>query len=299
MAEKGSRMEQQGLLLHVIGGFYYVEAADTVYECKARGSLRRDGISPVVGDRVGLRILDDGKGVLETVYPRRNVLVRPPVANIDCLAIVVSVAHPRPNLTIVDKLIALAEDKNIEPILVVTKTDLAEGSFPVEVYRKAGFSVFCVTSSDPSTALPLKAFLTGRITAFTGNSGVGKSTLLNLIEPALQRKTGEISDKLGRGKHTTRSAELIPLPDGGYLADTPGFSSLDTERLLPLEKDDVEAAFREFADYVGQCRFVGCSHVSEPKCAVRRAVEEGMISRSRYDSYVMMYEEASHRKNWK
>ncbi len=289
---------QQGLLLQVIGGFYYVEAAGAVYECKARGTLRREGMTPVAGDHVLIAISDEMHGTVEEVLPRRNVLVRPPVANLDCLAVVASVAQPRPNLLLLDKMIALAEDKGIEPLLIVTKIDLDGEVFPEDVYRQAGFSVFSVTNTDPATVQALKDVLQGRVTAFTGNSGVGKSSLLNLIEPSLMRETGEISQKLGRGKHTTRSAVLIPLPRGGYLVDTPGFSSLDTERAATVDKERLEDCFREFAPYLGDCRFAGCSHVHEPDCAIRTAVEQGDIAASRYDSYVTLYKEASMRKSW-
>lgn len=290
--------EQQGLLLEGIGGFYYVEAADTVYECKARGSLRRERITPVAGDRVAITVPDEGYGVLERVLPRRNVMVRPPVANLDCLAICVSVAQPRPNLLLLDKMIALAEDLSIEPLVVVTKTDLSAPPFPEQVYRDAGFTVFSVNTADPETAKPLRDFLRGKITAFTGNSGVGKSSLLNLLDPTLQRETGDISEKLGRGRHTTRSTVLIPLAGGGYLADTAGFSSLDTERMVTVDKERLFDCFREFAPYFGECRFTGCSHVHEPQCAVRQAVEDGKIAPSRYDSYTVMYAEANTRKPW-
>ena len=290
--------EQQGRLLQVIGGFYYVEAADTVYECKARGILRQQGISPVAGDRVTVTVSENGKGVVEGVLPRRNVLVRPPVANLDCLAIVVSLTQPRPHLLLVDKMIALAEHHDIEPIVIVTKTDLDAEPFPIDVYRNAGFSVFSTTVSDPTSVASLKEYLRGKATAFTGNSGVGKSTLLNLLDPSLMRETGEISQKLGRGRHTTRSAVLIPLLDGGYWVDTPGFSSLDTERVAVLDKELLGNCFREFGEYATQCRFTGCSHVSEPDCAVRNAVESGAIAQSRYDSYVAMYKEAQKRKQW-
>lgn len=289
---------KQGLLLQGIGGFYYVETADAVYECKARGSLRRDGIVPVAGDRVNISFSDESHGVLESVEPRNNLLVRPPVANLDCLAIVTSVADPRPNLLIIDKMLALSEDHGIEPVLVVTKTDLSAEEFPEETYRAAGFTVFSVTTEHPETVLPLKAFLRGKITAFTGNSGVGKTSLLNVIEPSIARETGEISRKLGRGRHTTRSVVLIPLPDGGYIADTPGFSSLDTERMLTIEKERLEDCFREFGEYLGHCRFTGCSHVHEPDCAVRSAVAEGKIASSRHNSYVTLYKEAASRKQW-
>ena len=290
--------QRQGLLLQGIGGFYYVEAADAVYECKARGALRREGITPLAGDRVTITLPADGYAVLEEVHPRRNHLIRPPVANVDCLVIVASVAQPRPNLLLIDKMIALAEDNGIEPILVVAKTDLPAEEFPLDTYRRAGFAVFAVTNTDAESVKPLKAYLRGKIAAFTGNSGVGKSTILNLMEPSLERQTGEISQKLGRGRHTTRSAVLIPLSDGGYLVDTPGFSSLDTERMITVEKDHLEACFREFDEYPLHCRFTGCSHVHEPDCAVRLAVENGEIAASRYESYVTMYKEADKRKSW-
>ena len=287
-----------GLVLQSIGGFYYVETADAVYECKARGAFRKEGVSPLAGDRVAVTIGDNGKGVLEEILPRRNALVRPPIANVDCLAIVASVAEPKPNLLLLDKLIAIAEDNAIEPIVVITKSDLEDTAALEDVYRKAGLPLFTVTNTDPTSARALAAFLAGKLTAFTGNSGVGKSSLLNVIDPALCRETGEISKKLGRGRHTTRSVVLFPLSGGGYLADTPGFSALDLERTQPIDKDDLFACFREFEPYFGQCRFTGCSHVSEPDCAIRTAVKNGEIAPSRYDSYVAMYNEAKLRKPW-
>ena len=291
-------MKQSGLILQSIGGFYYVETADAVYECKARGAFRKEGITPLSGDRVTITVQPDGSGTLEEILPRRNVLVRPPVANLDCLAIVASVTEPKPNLQLLDKLIAIAEDAAIEPIVVITKSDLDEADALESVYRTAGFPVFVVTNTNAASAAPLSAFLRGKITAFTGNSGVGKSSLLNLIDPALCRETGEISKKLGRGRHTTRSVELLPLSDGGYLADTPGFSALDIERTQPIDKDDLFDCFREFESYFGKCRFSGCSHVHEPNCAIRAAVEAGEIAPSRYESYVAMYNEAKVRKPW-
>lgn len=290
--------KQSGLILQSIGGFYYVETADAVYECKARGAFRKEGVTPLPGDRVMITVQEDGTGILEKILPRRNMLIRPPVANLDCLAIVASVADPKPNLPLLDTLIAIAEDASIEPIVVITKSDLDDTALLEAVYRDAGFPVFTVTNTGGTSAEPLKAFLQGKITAFTGNSGVGKSSLLNLIDPALHRETGEISKKLGRGRHTTRSVELLPLSGGGYLADTPGFSALDIERTQPIDKDDLFNCFREFAPYFGKCRFTGCSHIHEPDCAIRAAVDTGEIGRSRYDSYVAMYEEARLRKPW-
>lgn len=287
-----------GLILQGIGGFYYVEAADAVYECKARGAFRKDGITPLAGDRVTFTVSGEGVGTLETIAPRRNSLVRPPIANVDCLAIVASVTEPKPNLQLLDTLIAIAEHNGIEPIVVITKSDLEDTAALEEIYRKADLPLYVVTNTDPATAAPLKARLAGKLTAFTGNSGVGKSSLLNLIDPALCRETGEISKKLGRGRHTTRSVTLFPLSGGGYLADTPGFSALDIERTQPIDKDDLFDCFREFAPHFGKCRFTGCSHVHEPDCAIRGAVEAGEIAESRYHSYVALYEEARLRKPW-
>lgn len=290
---------KNGLILQGIGGFYYVEAADAVYECKARGSFRREGIVPVAGDRVRFSVGADGAtGTLEEILPRRNVLIRPPVANLDQLAVVASVIEPAPHPLLLDKLIAIAEEKEIEPLLVITKTDLQDGSVWEETYTKAGFSVFTVTVTDPDTAAPLKERLRGKVTAFAGNSGVGKSSLLNVIDPEYARETGEISQKLGRGKHTTRSAVLFPLADGGYIADTAGFSALDMERIHPIDKEYVEDCFREFRPLFGNCRFTGCAHIHEPDCAIKAAVESGEIPQTRYDSYVAMYEQALQRKQW-
>ena len=294
-----SNQTKSGIILQSIGGFYYVETADAVYECKARGAFRKEGITPLSGDRVTVSVQGDGVGVLEEILESRNRLLRPPVANLDCLAIVVSVTDPKPNLFLLDKMIALAEDNAIEPIVVITKSDLDDTAMLEAVYRQAGFPLFVVTNTDAESVIPLKAFLKGKITAFTGNSGVGKSSLLNLIDPALHRETGEISKKLGRGRHTTRSVVLFPWSDGGYLADTPGFSALDLERTQPIDKERLFDCFREFSPYFGACRFTGCSHIHEPDCAVRAAVKAGEISPSRYESYVNLYKEAEQRKPWK
>ncbi len=292
-------VNQNGLILQGIGGFYYVETADAVYECKARGSFRRDGVSPVAGDRVEIAINADGvTGTLQRICPRRNVLVRPPVANLDQLAVVASVSEPAPHPMLLDKLIAIAEENDIEPLLVITKADLQDTSLWEETYRKVGIPVFTVTVERPETALPLLRQLEGRITAFAGNSGVGKSSLLNMIDPTWQRETGEISQKLGRGRHTTRSAVLFPLPNGGYIADTAGFSALDMERIHPINKERLEDCFREFRPFFGQCRFTGCAHVHEPDCAVKAAVAAGDIPQTRYESYCAMYAQAEQRKSW-
>lgn len=281
-----------------IGGFYYVKVEDTVYECKARGVFRKEGISPLAGDRVLITLNDNKTGTVEEILPRRNCLVRPPLANLDCLAVVVSIAEPRPNFLLLDTLIAIAENNAIEPILVVTKADLQDTKEIENIYTHAGFKVFVITNTDATTVVPFKQFLQGKITAVTGNSGVGKSSLINLIDQSVHRETAEISQKLGRGRHTTRSAELIPLSFGGYLADTAGFSVLDLEKAMPIESEELMSCFREFEPFFGKCRFTGCSHVHEPDCAIHYAVENGEISRSRYESYTALYEETKKQKKW-
>jgi len=280
-----------------IGGFYYVEAADMVYTCRARGIFRRQGVAPVAGDRVTISAKEDGTGMLEEVLERKNVLVRPPVANLDVLVLVASVCHPRTNTLVLDKMIAVAEKKGICPIIVINKSDLGDPSELERIYHSTGLECFTVSANDPNTLQPLRQRLAGQICVFAGNSGVGKSSILNGIDPSLALSTGEISEKLGRGRHTTRTATLYHFADG-YLVDTPGFSSLDMEQVESIHKDELADCFREFAPYEGKCRFIGCAHYREPKCAVREAVADGAIAQSRYDSYVAMYEAVKDKKEW-
>lgn len=287
----------QGIVLRSIGGFYYVEAADMVYTCRARGIFRRQGITPVAGDRVMISTKEDGTGMLEEVLERKNVLVRPPVANLDVLVLVASVCHPRTNTLVLDKMIAVAEKKGICPIIVINKSDLGDPAELEQIYHSTGLECFTVSANDPQSLIPLRRRLSGQICVFAGNSGVGKSSILNGIDPTLELSTGEISEKLGRGRHTTRTATLYHFADG-YVVDTPGFSSLDMEQVESISKDELADCFREFEPYIGQCRFIGCAHYREPKCAVRAAVEAGKIAQSRYDSYVSMYEAVKDKKEW-
>ncbi len=288
---------KQGIILRGIGGFYYVETADAVYTCRARGNLRRQGITPVAGDRVEIEVQPSGEGFLTQVLERRNNLLRPPVANLDLLVLVASVCQPTTNTLVLDKMIAIAEKKEITPIVVINKADLADPSELEETYRKAGLECFVVSAMQPDSLEPLRKRLAGHISVFSGNSGVGKSSILNAIDPSLVLETGEISQKLGRGRHTTRTATLYHLADG-YIVDTPGFSSLDLEQVEPINKDELADCFREFAPFVNDCRFIGCAHYKEPNCGVRQAVEEGLIARSRYESYVTMYEAVKDKKEW-
>ena len=289
---------ENGLILQGIGGFYYVEAAEGVYECRARGSLRKLGVTPMAGDRVRITVQDDGKGVLEEVLPRKNSLIRPPVANVDVLVMIISVTDPEPSLPVIDRMLAVAEHKGIEPLLVFNKTDLRSSEALEALYRRAGFYVLSVRAIEPQTLEPLKALLRGKICAFAGNSGVGKSSMINVLDPTLGLEVGETSKKLGRGRHTTRSACLYPQEGGGYLADTPGFSSLDAQRLEHIDKDELAECFREFVPFLGDCRFTSCSHTVEKGCAVRAAVEDGTIAVSRHESYMALYAEAKEWKEW-
>ena len=287
----------QGIILRSIGGFYYVEAADTVYTCRARGHFRRQGVTPVAGDRVSILVDEDGTGTVDAVLERKNVLVRPPVANLDVLVLVASVCHPRTNTLVLDKMIAVAEKKGICPIIVINKSDIGDPSELESIYHTTGLECFTVSANDPKTLEPLRRRLAGQVCVFAGNSGVGKSSILNGIDPSLELTTGEISEKLGRGRHTTRTATLYHLADG-FVVDTPGFSSLDMEQVESIDKEELADCFREFAPYEGKCRFVGCAHYREPNCAVRAAVEAGEISGSRYESYVSMYEAVKDKKEW-
>ena len=286
-----------GIIIKITGGFYYVEAADSVYECKARGVFRKRGTSPLVGDIVDITVPDDGYCSVDKIHDRRNSLVRPALANLDNLMIISSVKEPDVNLYLIDKMTAAAVNKEITPIVVFSKSDLAQTDDLVEIYRKVSLPVFSFSSVDNRGLDEIKAVLKDKVTAFCGNSGVGKSTLLNALFPELSLQTGEISDKLGRGRHTTRTVELFK-KHGGYIADTPGFSTVDIERFELIRKDELKFAFPEFDRYFGTCQFNSCNHVCEKGCRVLEAVEEGIIPRSRHDSYVRMYNEVKDIKEW-
>lgn len=288
---------EKGIITKLIGGFYYVEAAEKVYECKARGAFRIKGSSPCVGDYVGIGVPDDGYCVIEKVLPRKNSIVRPALANIDRLVIVSSIISPSPNTLIIDKMIATAVKKNIEPMLVISKTDLEPPDGLYKIYSNSGINTLCFSSKDFNADELKSRILTNGITAFTGNSGVGKSTLLNAMFPGIAAETGDISKKLGRGRHTTRTVELYKT-DSGYVADTPGFSTVDLQRYEIIKKDELAGCFTEFEPYLDDCRFTSCSHTKELGCAVLRAVEEGKIEKSRHQSYVTMYNEVKDLKEW-
>ena len=294
-----TKMDNTGLIIKGIGGFYYVRTVDgDTVTCKARGAFRKAKITPLVGDRVKYSMVDDEEGVIDEILPRKNSLVRPPVANIDRLFIVSSVKDPSPSTLIIDKTIAAAEIKDIEPVLVITKTDVGEYEELKDIYSSVGIKTVFVSSVTKEGTEEVRELLKGCISAFTGNSGVGKSTLLNAIMPELFLETGETSKKLGRGRHTTRHVELFETEGNGYVADTPGFSTMDMERYDLIEKEKLPFGFREFEPYLGECKFTSCSHTCEKGCAVLEAVNEGKIKRSRHDSYVAMYNEVKDIKQW-
>ena len=288
-------MSVKGIITKGIGGFYYVEVANATYECKARGVFRKEKITPLVGDIVEITINEQAENTIDKIFDRKNFLNRPPVANIDNLFIVVATIEPKPNFLVIDKLVAMAEYKNIEPTIIVSKSDLASASEIVDVYSKSGITV--LNTADDSELDKIKSLMKDKITAFTGNSGVGKTTLLNKIDANLNLATGAISNKLGRGRHTTREAQLFNVC-GGYVIDTPGFSSFEFDKTEIIKKDDLPYCFREFREYLGECKFTSCAHVNDKGCKICEAVENGEISRIRHENYISLYNQAKEIKEW-
>lgn len=289
----------EGIILKGIGGFYYVDTADGLIECKARGRFRKTVGKPIVGDRVTLEVQpEDGTGYLLDIAPRKNSLVRPAVANLDLVVAVASAASPVTDPFLIDKVTAIAVHKEIGVLVVINKTDENPGDELFETYQKSGIDVLRVSALTGEGIDALKARLRGRVAAFAGNSGVGKSSVLNRIDPQFGAEVGAISDRIGRGKHTTRHVELHPIEGGGYIADTPGFSSFETEQMDLVLAEDLQYAFPEFEPYIGQCQFTGCAHVKEKGCAVLAAVAAGEIAKSRHESYVKLYDSVKDLKQW-
>ncbi len=285
----------KGIITKGIGGFYYVEVANATYECKARGVFRKKRISPLVGDTVEITVNENAENTIDSICERKNFLIRPSVANIDNLIIVVATVEPSPNFLVIDKLIAMAEFKNIEPVIVISKTDLSSQQEIFDVYKDTGIPIVALNTDEDYNRV--KEIMYGKINAFTGNSGVGKTTLLNHLDPSLNLSTGEISDKLGRGRHTTRQAQLFSVC-GGYIIDTPGFSSFDFEKIGVIKKDELAECFREFRPYLGGCKFTSCAHTGDKGCAICEAVANGKISKVRHNNYVFMYNQAKEIKEW-
>lgn len=291
-------MTTDGIIIKGIGGFYYVEAADgTIYECKARGVFRKEKITPLAGDRVEISVEENNKNSIYKILERRNFFKRPPIANVDKLVIVSSVCDPRPNLLIIDRLTAVAVYKDVEPIIVFTKDDLQSADEYVDIYTKSGFKTFAVSNETGEGVEAVKSAVEGGVSVFTGNSGVGKSSLINKMYPSLSLETGEISKKLGRGRHTTRHVELYSIGKG-YIADTPGFSSLDFETNDLIKKDELAFCFPDFSDYIGSCKFSTCAHVNDKGCRLVEAVNNGDVVKSRHESYVTMFNEVKDIKDW-
>jgi ribosome biogenesis GTPase len=297
LIKRSGVLDINGTILKGIGGFYYVDTADGVIECRARGKFRKTIGKPIIGDQVSVGMQPDGTGYLLEIMPRRNQLIRPALANIDLLVAVASAAPPVTDVFLIDKVVAIAENKGIEPLVVVNKTDLDPGDALISAYQLASISIIAVSAQTGEGVDKLLDWIDGKTAAFAGNSGVGKSSLLNRLLPGFQAEVGEISDRIGRGRHTTRHIELVRLGNG-YLADTPGFSSFDTEQMDLVLREDLQYAFREFAPYIGKCKFTGCAHIKEKGCAVLEAVAAGHIAQSRHESYVKLYESVKDLKQW-
>ena len=288
---------QEYRIIKALSGFYYVQTEDGVVECRARGRFRRQDQSPLVGDFVRITRQGD-KGVLEALLPRKNAFIRPAVANIDQLVVLASCAIPVTEPFLIDRVLAIAQLQNVPALVVVNKDDLAPAQPLAEIYRRADVPVLVTSAETGEGIKALREALAGKLSCLTGNSGVGKSSLLNRACPQLQLPVGEVSEKLGRGRHTTRHIELYSLGSNTFVADTPGFSAFDTERMELVHKEQLQYAFPEFAPYLGHCQFPDCAHRKEPGCAVRKALAEGEIGQTRYDSYERLYELASQLKEW-
>lgn len=288
----------EGRIQKALSGFYYVNTGSEVLTCRARGKFRREGISPLVGDRVEVRELGNGEGFVEKILPRQNAFARPAVANIDQLVVIASAAIPKTAPFLIDRVAAIAALKGCDVVIVLNKCDLDPADELYEIYHAAGFPTIRVSAETGEGMEELNAQITDKFSAFTGNSGVGKSSILNALDPAFSIETGEVSDALGRGRHTTRHVELYRLACGAEVVDSPGFSSFETDELNLELKHRLPETFREFAPFLEDCRFVGCSHTKEKGCAVRDALKRGEIQKSRYESYLRLYEELKPLKDW-
>jgi len=287
----------KGRIVKALSGFYYVQTEEKLVECKARGRFRKEKITPLVGDWVELS-LEHGKGMLETILPRKNSFVRPAVANLELLVLLVSEVIPVTEPFLIDRVTAIAGNQNVPVVICVNKNDLtAEGEL-ARIYTAAGYDVVRTSAVTGEGVEDLRQLIKGKVVAFTGNSGVGKSSIVNCLAPELGIRTGEVSEKLGRGRHTTRHIELFALPDQTFVADTPGFSSFDTDQMEVVLKENLQYAFPDFAPYLGKCQFHDCAHLKEPGCAVRQALAAGEIEQTRYDSYGRLYEKAKEIKLW-
>ncbi len=286
-----------GRIIRSLSGFYEVQTANGPVTCRARGSLRRGKEIPLTGDMVEIS-LERGKGMVEKILPRRNSFVRPAVANVDALVVFAANVNPVTEPFLIDRVAAIAGDQDVPVYLCVNKCDLDPAMNLVRIYSHAGFSVIRASAETGEGVEELRELIRGKLKAFTGNSGVGKSSILNRLCPELALATGEVSEKLGRGRHTTRHVELYSLGEDTYVADTPGFSSFDTDQMDVMLKENLQFAFPDFGAYIGSCQFHDCTHRKEPGCAVTAALAAGDIEPTRYDSYLRLYEKASQIKEW-
>lgn len=291
----------QGKIVKGIAGFYYVHVVESgIYECKAKGAFRKEKIKPLVGDNVEIDILDEEKklGNIAQILERKNELIRPAVANIDQALVVFAVTKPKPHFNLLDRFLVMMESKEIPVVLVFNKKDIAEEEEIrelKEIYSKCGYRIIFTSAKKEENVELVKSVLEGKTSAVAGPSGVGKSSLINLFQTEVEMETGTISEKIERGKHTTRHSELIPVNENSYIMDTPGFSSLYVNA---FEKEELKYYFPEFEPYEGQCKFNGCDHIHEPGCAVKKALEEGKIHKIRYQNYTEMYNELKEKKRY-
>lgn len=286
-----------GRIVRSLSGFYDVQTDSGVITCRGRGSLRRTGESPLTGDMVEIST-EKGKGMVEKILPRKNRFVRPAVANVDALVVFAANVNPVTEPFLIDRVAAIASDQDVSVYICVNKCDLDPAVDLVRIYQNAGFQVIRASAETGEGVDQLRQLITGKLVAFTGNTGVGKSSMLNALCPQLALATGEVSEKLGRGRHTTRHVELFFLGNDTFVADTPGFSSFDTDQMDVLLKENLQYTFPDFGPYLGQCQFHDCSHRKEPACCVRQAVAAGQIEKTRYDSYLRLYEKAEQVKLW-
>jgi len=286
----------EGRIMKSLSGFYDVQTENKLITCRARGHMRR-GVTPLVGDYVQISV-EKGKGMLEKILPRKNAFVRPAVANLDLLVVFAANVNPVTEPFLIDRVAAIAGDQEVEVVLCVNKTDMDPAENLTAIYRKAGYTVIQTSAETGTGVEELRELLKGKFAAFTGNSGVGKSSILNTLGPELHLPEGEVSEKLGRGRHTTRHVEVYRLDDDILIADTPGFSSFDTDQMEVILKENLQYAFPEFGKHIGCCQFRDCSHRKEPGCAVTAALSDGDISQSRYDSYLRLYEKAAQINEW-
>ena len=290
-------MTVQGVIVKALSGFYYVQTAESVITCRARGKFRMDGSSPLVGDRVEVEPSGDGTGSVRSILPRRNFFIRPAVANIDVMIIMAANVNPVTDPFLIDRASAFAEHADCECIICINKCDLDPGDALYDIYSRTGYTVLRTSAVTGEGVDGLRRAISGKTAAFSGNSGVGKSSLLNCLGPGCRAQVGEVSERLGRGRHTTRHVELFNV-GGSCIADTPGFASFDLAQMDPIKKDELQYCFPEFRQCIGSCRFDDCRHIREPGCAVLEAVRDGKIPKSRHDSYTRLYDVVSRFREW-